>query len=149
MTDQEQESKWREEAQRFIESEKAIHAPLDLHMVTLAYLAACKARQGGIERLERRYENIDEYAKDVCIIYERKIAIQGEELEKRDKLLEQARSLISTTTREHGDTHNEDCIYFDYEENDSRDICVCDCGNYKLVIGPCEQWLKEYGELKK
>lgn len=53
MNRNEQEEIWREEAHRFIENDRSIHAPLDLFMMTNMYIAACKKRQEEIDELKR------------------------------------------------------------------------------------------------
>lgn len=52
----EQIDKWRIEAQVFIENEKQIHSPLDLYMVTLAYIAAKKSDFEEIKTLREQLE---------------------------------------------------------------------------------------------
>lgn len=119
-----QEERWKQEAETAWSWNRGMRGLYDhiAHDCYIGgYIAARKKAQEEYERLERRYENIDKYAKDVCIIYERKIAAQEEELEKRDRLLAEAKNYVHE-------------LYYE-TESEQRE-------------SECQQWLKQYEEMR-
>ena len=140
-----QEKQFREEAMALIESDKRIHAPLDLYMITISYIAACKKRMEEFNSQDNYYLRFKQSELEIEKLKEE---LNNSKNFHCEHFLTSGSGTISCQVQKYG--------YRSYKyELEKRDKLLSEVifhmENVKAgypTIG-YEQWLKDFEELKK